>query len=92
MKYKPYLFEQKGDLYYLGQEALNNGTDIFIVDGKWYLAEAHGDLDFTHSDYDEECEYCYDVTPITKSNAKELTRYPKKLDLKGEAVPISEEE
>ncbi len=53
-----------GSLEGFGQCALNNGHDIFVLDGVVYQAEAHGDKDFTNPDYDEECDYCYSVKKL----------------------------
>lgn len=51
-------------LIYLGQYSLNNGCDIFVFNNNMYLAESHDFDDFLDEDYEEECEYCYNVKKI----------------------------
>lgn len=51
-------------LLHLGQHSLNNNCDIMIYENNIYLVESHNGDDFLSNSYEEDCDYCYDISLI----------------------------
>jgi len=81
MEYTIYEIEESSlSLEKLGQDALDNGSDIFTLKGsdKYYLASNYDNKNFlspSYSNFKEECDH---VTEIDISEIRDKTLFPEK--------------